>query len=102
MIEQAEGKIKSLVDLVTDRGEQPNPFATSWICHGCKGDVPRCACNVGHYKGCEGDCYVWVLPEHAKTLRDFTLIVLSLVPPDAQDVSLPRLGVGAVFAPTSM
>lgn len=102
LIEQAESKIKGLVDLVTDRGEQPNPFATSWICHGCKRDVPRCACQVGHYHGCEGDCYVWVLPEHAKTLRDFTLLVLSLVPPDAQDISLPRLGVGAAFAPTAM
>jgi hypothetical protein len=101
IIEQAETKISRLVDLVTDRGESPNPFITPWVSRGCKGDVPRCACYVGHYHGCDGDCYVWVLPEHARTLRDFTLTVLGLVPPDVQDATAPRLGVGAAFSPGS-
>ncbi len=99
LLEQTEDKIKALADLVADEPGEPNQFAIPWICCGSKKDVPRCACYVGHYRGCKGDCYAWVMPDRAKTLRDFTLIILSLVPPDAQDVSLPRLGVGAAFSP---
>jgi hypothetical protein len=99
VIEQAEEKIKRLVELVSERSGEPNVFSLPWIGQGCKKDVPKCACYVGHYRGCKGDCYVWVMPEHAKTLRDFTLTILSLVPPDAQDVTPQRLGVGAAFSP---
>ncbi len=102
VLEQAEDKIKGLVTLVTDLGDEPNPFAMNWLSCGCKKDVPPCTCYVGHYKGCRGDCYVWVTPEYSKTLRDFTLLILSLVPPDAQDISLPKLGVGAAFTPSSL
>lgn len=100
VIEQAESKVRSLVSLVTDLGDEPNPFAMNWLSAGCKRDVPKCACYVGRYKGCNGECYVWVEPEYAKTFRDFTLLILSLVPPDAQDVALPRLGMGAAFTPS--
>jgi hypothetical protein len=99
LLEQTEGKIKALVDLVADEPDEPNQFSIPWIGCGAKKDVPRCACYVGHYRGCKGDCYVWVMPDRAKTLRDFTLVILSLVPPAAQDVSMPRLGVGAAFSP---
>jgi hypothetical protein len=99
--EQAEDKISALVDLVSDRGEEPNKFASPWVGHGCKKDVPDCACYVGHHCGCQGDCYAWVMPEQMKTLRDFTLLILALVPPDVQEAALPRLGVGAAFSPGS-
>jgi hypothetical protein len=99
VVEQAEEKIKSLVALVTDRGDGPNPYSMNWLSCGSKHDVPKCACYVGHYKGCQGECYVWVEPEHASTFRDFTLLILSLVPPDAQEMALPKLGMGAAFSP---
>ncbi len=99
LVEQAEDKIRGLFELVTDKGEEPNPFSMPWVCSGCKKDVPPCACYVGHYRGCTGDCYVWVMPEHVKTLRSFTLTILSLAPPDVQDIALPRLGIGAANSP---
>jgi len=99
--EQAEDKISALVELVSGRGDEPNKFAIPWLGHGCKWDLPACACYKGHYRGCQGDCYAWVMPEQMKTLRDFTLLILALVPPDAQEASLPRLGVGAAFSPNS-
>ena len=68
---------------------------------GCKKDVPKCVCYVGKYCGCQGECYAWVTPEQTKILRDFTLLILALVPPDVQEVSSPRLGVGAAFSPGS-
>ena len=99
-IEQAEDKISALVELVTDRGDEPNPFLVPWVNRGCtKHDVPKCACYVGHCCGCQGECYVWVNAENAKTLRDFTLLILSLAPPDIQEMTMPRLGVGAAFSP---
>jgi hypothetical protein len=98
-IEQAEDKVQALVDLVTESPDELNQFSTPWLHHGCKHDVPECACYVGHYRGCQGECYVWVTPERAKTLRDFILIVLNLVPPDAQEMTLPKLGVGAANSP---
>ena len=99
--EQAEDKISALVELVSGRGEEPNKFASPWLGHGCKKAMPKCACYIGHYRGCQGDCYAWVMPEQMKTLRDFTLLILALVPPDVQETSLPRLGVGAAFSPGS-
>jgi hypothetical protein len=99
-IEQAEDKVASLVRLVTDRSDEPNPFSIPWVNHACKKrDVPKCACYVGHYCGCGCECYIWVAPEQAHILRDFTLIVLSLAPPDAQEMTLPRMGMGAAFSP---
>jgi hypothetical protein len=98
-VEQAEDKIHALMDLFSDRGEEPKVFVAPWVSVGCKKDVPRCACYVGHYRGCQRETYIWVMPEHVKTLRDFTLIVLSLVPPDVQEAGAPRLGVGAAFSP---
>jgi hypothetical protein len=99
--EQAEDKISALVDLVTDRGDEPGKFATPWVGRGCKKDVPKCACYIGHYRGCQGDCYAWIMPAQMKTLRDFTLLILALVPEDVQENSLPRLGIGAAFSPGS-
>jgi hypothetical protein len=99
--EQAEDKISALVELFSDRGDEPNKFSTPWVGHGCKKDVPACVCYVGHYRGCQGDCYAWVVTDQAKMLRDFTLLILALVPPDAQEVSTQRLGVGAAFSPGS-
>jgi hypothetical protein len=96
-IEQAEDKIRALVDLVSDA--EDSPFNAPWVHCGCKRDVPPCVCYVGHYHGCKGDMYAWVLPEDAKTLREFILVVLSLVPPDAQEAAAPRLGIGAANSP---
>lgn len=97
--EQAEDKISALVELFSDRGDEPSKYASPWVGHGCKKDVPACVCHVGHYCGCQGDCYAWVTPEQANILRDFTLLILALVPPEAQESALPRLGVGAAFSP---
>lgn len=101
LIEQAQGKIAALVELVElDEPGKPNPFSTPWLGHGCrKKDIPCDACNVGHYCGCEGECYVWVLPDRTETFRDFMLLLLALVPPDAQDNAPPAAGVGAAFSP---
>lgn len=47
---------------------------TGWYGVGCKKDVPREACHVGHY----GDTYVWVLPDGVEGLTRFTMTVLEL------------------------
>lgn len=100
LIEQAQDKIAALVELVgDDPSGPPNPYASPWLGHGCKKDIPCDVCHVGHYRGCEGDCYVWVLPGREETFRDFILLLLSLVPPDAQDNAAPAAGVGAAFSP---
>lgn len=101
LIEQAQGKIAALVELVAlDEPGKPNPFSTPWLGHACrKKDIPCNACLVGHYKGCEGECYVYVLPDRRETFRDFMLLLLGLVPPDAQDNAPPAAGVGAAFSP---
>jgi hypothetical protein len=49
-----------------------------WVGVGCKKDVPKDACYVAHHKDCGRDCYVWVCPQGAQTLEDFTLTVLKL------------------------
>ncbi|MBI2824690.1 MAG: hypothetical protein HYX69_08395 [Planctomycetia bacterium] len=101
LIDQAQDKIDSLVKLVDAGGDgQPNQFSIPWLAHGCKNDVPRCACHVGHYCGCAGDCYVWVAPGRARTFRDFVLIVLSLAPPDEQDMASQPIGIGAANSPS--
>jgi hypothetical protein len=47
---------------------------TGWFGMGCKQDVPKNACFVGHY--C--DHYVWVMADGVEGLSSFTLIVLAL------------------------
>jgi hypothetical protein len=49
-----------------------------WYHVGCKKDVPKDACYVGHYKACGRECYVWVNPQGRAALADFTLSVLKL------------------------
>jgi hypothetical protein len=99
VIEQAEDKMKALYSLVTEQASEPNQFATPWVSWGPKNCVPPCACYVAHYRGCQGELYLWVEPQHAKVFRDFVLVILSLVPPDVQEMSMPKLGVGAAFSP---
>jgi hypothetical protein len=45
-----------------------------WFHVGCKKDVPKNACYVGHY--C--DTYVWVLPDGMEGLTRFTMTVIDL------------------------
>ncbi len=45
-----------------------------WFHVGCKRDVPKGACYVGH----NGDCHVWVGPDGYEALTEFTLTVLKL------------------------
>lgn len=45
-----------------------------WYHVGCKNDVPKNACYVGHY--C--DCYVWVMPDGVEGLTRFSMTILEL------------------------
>jgi hypothetical protein len=45
-----------------------------WFHAGCKKDVPKNACHVGHY--C--DTYVWVLPDGIEGLTRFTMTIIDL------------------------
>jgi hypothetical protein len=45
-----------------------------WFCVGCKRDVPKDACYIGH----SGDCYVWVPADGREALTEFTLTVLKI------------------------
>ncbi len=107
LIDQAQDKIKALEDLIqpigdlTERHEEPK-FNQPWFYIGPKKAVPKCACYVGHYCYCGCDCYVWVAPDNMKTLRDFTLAILSLAPPDKQDLSSVLLRGAAVGPPASL
>jgi hypothetical protein len=95
-VAQAGDKIEKLQDLIREpRFQQP------WLHVGRKQDVPGCACHVGRYKGCHGDCCVWVMPEHHRTLRDFTQVILALAPGERQDLSLTVPGRGAAFSPAT-
>jgi hypothetical protein len=47
---------------------------TGWYGTGCKADVPRDACYVGH----SGTTYVWVMPGGLEGLTRFTMTVLEL------------------------
>jgi hypothetical protein len=101
LIEQAQDRIEALIKLIEepDSGET-NPFSLPWVCKGCKQDVPPCACLLGRYRGCYGECYVWIEPAHAAQFRDFVLIILALAPPDAQDATTTPLGLGAANSPS--
>ncbi|HEY2841187.1 MAG TPA: hypothetical protein VGJ26_18670 [Pirellulales bacterium] len=102
LLEQAQDQIAALLSLVDepDEGEPPNPYSMHWVhvsC--CKKDIPPCTCFVGRYCHCGQTCYAWVMPDQAKTLRDFALVVLSLAPPDAADVAPQTMGLGAANSP---
>ena len=100
VIEQAQDKIEALVKLVDEgKPDEPNPFSIPWIMRGCKRDVPKCACRVGHYRGCGCDCYVWITPENMKTFRDFVLVILSIAPTEASESSTTVTGLGAANSP---
>ena len=102
LIDQAQDQITSLLALVDEPadGEPPNPYAMPWVRYSrCKKDIPVCACYVGSFCQCGQTCYAWVMPDQAKTLRDFTMIVLSLAPPDAEDVAPQPIGIGAANSP---
>lgn len=45
-----------------------------WFCVGCKKDVPKHVCYVGHHKG----TYVWVPSNNQPAFEDFTLKILRL------------------------
>jgi hypothetical protein len=92
LIDQAADKIKKLQDLL-----EKDVFKARWFYCGKKKDVPKCACLVGHYCGCPCECYIWVMPEQAAALREFTLAVLSLAPIEKQDLAFSR-GAGAAYS----
>lgn len=70
-----------------------------WFGVGCKKDVPKCACYVGHHCDCEGDCYVWVIPERRAEFEQFTLKILNLSSrlKESQVLSIP----GVRYSPTN-
>jgi hypothetical protein len=61
-----------------------------WFGVGCKKDVPKCACHVGHY--C--NTYVWVLPDGMDGLTRFTLTILNLA-----TANPPTVAVKTIYAP---
>jgi len=71
-----------------------------WLCTGCKHDVPKCACYVGHHKECEGKCYVWVGPEGRQAFEDFTLRTLRLISL-VQKPGGPSQPQGLMFSPST-
>lgn len=95
LVAQAGDKIEKLQDLV----KEPK-FQQPWLNVGCKKDVPKCACYVGHYKACGRECYVWVMPEQVGMLREFTQVVLTLAPNEKQDLGSMIPGRGAAFSPS--
>jgi hypothetical protein len=100
LVGQAEEKIEALLKLFDeDEFGPPNRFNQPWVCFGCQDDVPPCACLVGKYKGCEGECHAWIQPGATDQFRDFVLIVLALAPPSSQDVSPAPSGLGAANNP---
>ncbi len=90
LIDQAEAKLGKLKELLEEKNSQ-----SQWLCAGQKKDIPKCACYVGHYCGCGGETYVWVVPDQMKRLSEFTLTVLTLAPLEAQDIRG-----GAAFSPS--
>jgi hypothetical protein len=100
LVEQAEAKIAALAELFAEPADgTTNPFAVPWVFHGCKKDVPKCACLVGHYCGCGCERYTWVVPENMAQFRQFVLIVLALAPPTPDDLAPQMSGVGAANSP---
>ncbi len=84
LADQAQTKADTLVEMVDpDDAEE----STLWFFCGSKREVPKCACYVGHYKGCGQDRYVWVMPDGVKQLSKFSLAIQSLLAVDSQDSS---------------
>ena len=83
--DQIEDQITRWESLLDEKFQGP------WIHHGCKKDIPPCACYVGHFKGCGKECYVWVMPEQYEILREFTQIILSQAAATAPS-EFPSLG----------
>jgi hypothetical protein len=84
LVDQAEDQIGRLEELLDDSTE--GRFRAPWIYKGCKKDIPRDACYVGHFKGCKQECYIWVMPEQYAVLRQFTQIILTLAATVPQDI----------------
>lgn len=82
LVDQAEDQISELEELLE--------FDKPWVWRGCKQDVPKCACYVGHFKGCQEDCYVWVMPDDFAKLQKFTRIIQTLGAPNASQETPAR------------
>ena len=74
----ATGLTKEVLRQVNDVQDTLVKIPAGWFGVGGKQDVPKDACFVGHYRGCRGDCYVWVCPAGRPGLAEFTLNVLKL------------------------
>ena len=98
MQQRNPGLADQAMDKVTELRKMLDEEQISWFQCGVKSEVPKCACHVGHYCGCGCDCYVWVMPEQMKKLRDFTLRLITLAPKERQDTFLSA-GRGAAFSP---
>lgn len=83
---------------VADINEDLRKIRGGWLGVGNKHDVPKCACYVGHHKGCNCECYVWVMPEHQAEFEAFTLSVLELsgLMKESQVLTVP----GVRYSPT--
>ncbi len=92
-VQEAQDKIKALLELVEVDPGQPNKFTRQWLCWGCKKDVPRGACLVG----CYGGCYAWVMPQDRDMLREFAITVLTLAPIPSQSTSSPLVAFSPAF-----
>jgi hypothetical protein len=96
LVDQAQTKVESLKEFI----DEDSPFRAQWFYSGSRKDVPQDACYVGRYSGCGRDCYVWIMPEGLKTLREFTILLQSLAPLEKQDVFMNSgVGTGAAFSP---
>ncbi len=90
--DQAQTKVDKLKELCAE----DSPLLKPWFYVGKRGDVPSCACYVGHYRGCNADCYVWVMPDGIKSLSEFSLTIQAISAIEKQDAFS---GKGASFSP---
>jgi hypothetical protein len=79
-----------------------NSLGPGWVGVGCKKDVPRDACYVGHH--C--NTYIWVRPDGMESLTNLTIAIIDVVTTDTSAGSgnarttpsnLARAGIGAYF-----
>jgi hypothetical protein len=101
-LEASTGLTKETARRVNDAQQALQKIAaldSGWYHVGARRDVPKDACYVGHYRGCGGECYVWVCPDGRKSLAELTLNVLKLatVFQDTQVVTAPS---GIQFSPS--
>jgi hypothetical protein len=95
-IQLVQNKIKSLLDLA----EAPQ-FAQPWVCAApSRTALPEGACYVGHFAKCGCHCYVTVPPVNMATLRDFTLIILTLAPIETQESASSSTTGTITYSPT--